>query len=89
VRDRSWPGQVEASPRLGAGNLSFSCSPRPRLGARGDRPHLAVSVSSIRSEAVIGPRWSVLARLTHDTRVISRMTGWMMGRLSLKALLHR
>ena len=33
----NWPGQAEDSPRLGAGNLPFSCSPRPRPG-RARRP---------------------------------------------------
>lgn len=42
---RSWPGQVEDDPRLGAGNPSFSRSPWPRLGAQGDRPVVAGCVS--------------------------------------------
>jgi hypothetical protein len=40
-----WPGQVEDSLRLVAVNLSFSCSPRPRLCAQGDRPVVAGRVS--------------------------------------------
>lgn len=48
-----WLGQVKDGPRLGAGNLSFSCSPRPGLGAWGDRPVVAGSRSSrMRLEAV-------------------------------------
>jgi hypothetical protein len=42
----SWPGQAKGRPRLIAENLSFSCSPRPRLGAWGDRPVMADSVST-------------------------------------------
>jgi len=40
---RSWPSQVEDSLRLVAGNLSFTSSPRPGLGPRGDRPVVAES----------------------------------------------
>lgn len=37
-------GRVKSktAPKLGAGNQSFSCSPQPRLGARVDRPLVAV-----------------------------------------------
>jgi hypothetical protein len=41
LNDSFWPGQVKDNPNLGAVNLSFSCSPRPRLDARADRPVLA------------------------------------------------
>lgn len=45
--------------RLGAGNLSFRCSPRPRLGARGDRPGMA---GSSRREVWVGRFEAVIDR---------------------------
>jgi hypothetical protein len=38
--------QVEDGPRLDAGNLPFTCLPRPRLGPQGDRPVMAESSHS-------------------------------------------
>jgi hypothetical protein len=55
-----WPGQVKDNPNLGAVNLSFSCSPRPRLDARADRPVVAGSASSRTSPTPdIGQPWLV------------------------------